>query len=286
MKIGKYFINRETPNRVYIRRIKPLLDSQFARATPWGAVEPMDILTTNVCNLKCFSCSALCDKPIGTDNVLRREAYILPIDNLRDFLENVKGWGGASWIRITGGEPTTLPSDKLEAYIFEAKTHGFKVDLLTNCFKLPEYLEERRILPDYFTLDLHGKNQAEVDKSAAALKGMGLSYKILTVTKHFDLQLRRARNITEGARCERHLNNISLDRNVVYPCCAGRVVEAWDNTNAVSDALYKAGWNIYNPNLPDTINNWRKTLPPEWFKLCMLSCWNKGEEIEYRRNVD
>ena len=77
---------------------------------------------------------------------------------------------------------------------------------------------------------------------------------------------------TPGVSCPRWLQP-TLWLDVIYPCCGMAQMEGWDNDMILRDSLREAGWTTKNPDLADTMRDWRRTIPAEVIKKCLFSCW-------------
>ena len=276
MKIGNHHLSRDTPRHVFYRVIKPIFSGNYQYVFPWRGENPASILVTNYCNLRCYSCSALCDRPAGSNTYRDRDKVIDP-EKLELFLRGVKGW--MNWITLEGGEPTAAPLEILSRCVHLAHSEGYKVNILSNGFRLFEYLKRGGEPLDFYSLDRHGVNDADIARSVEYLRENGGKYRVIDTLVHFDLELMRSTNISPGARC-RFFLGLGFEDEAVYPCCAARTIEGWDNTNEVGEELIRAGWSIRNPNLLATVKDWRHTLPGEFWKLCLFSCWRDGEKVK------
>ena len=83
--------------------------------------------------------------------------------------------------------------------------------------------------------------------------------------------------ITDGLKCPIWLG-ISLWGETVYPCCCLAQMDGFYNVNKIRDSMNDAGWNVKNPDLKETLVNWKETIPAEVVKMCALSCWRGRKE--------
>lgn len=281
MRIGRWKLNREGLRSIYYRRILPVLNPHYKPI--YLKKESFIINVCNYCNLQCFSCSNTMDLPMGS-NIYRSNPRKTSHSQLDLFLERIEGWRPQVNVRLTGGEPTAVGGDLISEMCCIVRSHGRKVDIITNGFKLHE------IDPHLFnsiTLDNHGINQGLIDASERFLKEKGYTnYRIISFTHHRDLKLQRKNNVSYGLKCEEWMESIMLWENTVYPCCAMLSIEAMDNSTRVGDSLREAGWTIHNSDLAETMKNWHKTIPAEVVRACTLGCWRGGTNIVWRKIND
>ena len=220
---------------------------------------PLSIFLNTYCNLDCYSCAALGMKT-------KPPAVNTRISDIEKFLEQMTKLYPNTAIMLTGGEPTMYPfipqvCDLIHAY-------GFKVSILTNGFKI--YPPD---LFDFIILDYHNINDLNLDEWKDNLEKSNTKWDIRMKQYHQDIPYAIKDNITKGARCSNWLRPLTLWQNVVYPCCNIMCVEWWHDTFDVTMALIDAGWTVDNPNLVEYIQNWRETLPAEFYRLCSIGCW-------------
>lgn len=233
---------------------------------------------TNYCNLDCFSCSVLCDKPMGS-NCFRDVPRNQDLSSLNKFLDLIKDFRIDHWIRLGGGEPTATGYTYLKELVNIVKCHNRKICLLSNGFKLSEFDPH---LFDFIQLDNHGTNQKDIDNCIERFKSNKYgSYGVIIHKWHRDLEHQRKTNLVSwGLNCPAWLRQITLWQDVVYPCCNFPYFDGWDNDTIGTDSLKKTGWSVENPNLKETIEDWKNTIPNEVIRKCIFSCWNgKNEKI-------
>lgn len=277
MKILGFNLTRFTPYSIYQRRIRPIYDRHARYSGNWQKRFILNV--TNICNLQCYSCSAQCDKPMGT-TPFRDTPRTQSINHVDKWLTHFEGYRPEYWIRLTGGEPTLTGPDYLEELCEVIHRHGRSVSILTNGARFTE------CDPWWFeqvVFDNHISNRDAIEKSIAHMKNHEHAYYYVTTTQvHRNLERQRTNHITQGLRCPVWLENISLWRNVVYPCCVLYYLDGWDGNNKIRDSLIDAGWHVENPDLMTVIENWQQTVPAEVVKACLLSCWQGGPNIEYQ----
>jgi hypothetical protein len=232
------------------------------------------IMTNNTCNLKCCNCT-ITDAPWGTQET--------STEAIKSFCQNTKGWRPENYIQLSGGEVTILPPKKITEILKEIELADRRSSIYTNGFN-PKLLS----LFDHIILDDHGVNHKEIVASVNYLKtkreeGWNGHFDVRHSLYHYDLREAIKGNITEGCRCSNWNNRITLWMEAVYPCCVMPAISAF---NGIHDQLQKNlkenGWNPWNKDLPQTIENWRETLPVELYRLCQIGCW-KGGDRKYTR---
>jgi len=58
----------------------------------------------------------------------------------------------------------------------------------------------------------------------------------------------------------------------------------WDSERLdqkLASNLRDAGWNAYNPDLVETIRNWRDTLPGEAYRVCSVKCFKHSSKTRW-----
>ena len=276
MKIGKYNLNKHTPSSLYHRHIRPLWDERLRGKSAWQ--RRFLVLTNNFCNLSCWSCSALCNKPIGS-NPFRQEKYITPLSNIERFLELIKDYRPKYWIRLSGGEVTLCPVNHVEHIADLSHLYGRNISLLTNGANM---LGIDPHLFEFIHLDEHILNEKLIYQVADYFKSVGYKrYQILTTKVHRDLNIQRRGHVTEGLNCSAMMQAISLWRDTIYPCCVLPFLDGWNGNTKIRDSLLKAGWSIFNDDLVDTMDNYKDTLPEDAVYACTNQCWHNGPNKVY-----
>ena len=198
------------------------------------------------------------------------------IEDIELFLKHMTKIRPGGVATITGGEPTMYPY--LEEVSSLIREYGFKVGMLTNGYKL-QPLE----LFDLVVLDNHGINEPQIEKWKKVLENSNVEWEIIGKQYHQDIAHVIKDNITRGVHCDQWLGTLTLYQNVVYHCCNIMCVEWWSDTFEMSEALIDAGWTIENPNLPETVKNWRETLPSEVYRLCSIGCWKDAQDPKWEK---
>jgi len=266
-RINKIRLYRPPPEQGLTAFIKRRLRPPVIKFIP---DERMNLFLNRYCNLKCYSCAALGMNPPRDETT---------IDELTAFLKNIEGYKPGTTFMLTGGEPTAMDHGKLETICNLIHKKGYKTALLTNGFKLipTEWI-------DIIILDKHGINDDEIAKWENHLKDEQYdTYEFREKQWHMDIPYSLKDNITEGARCGNWITSATLWKDIVYPCCNMMCAAWWDNDidQDLAQKLREAGWNVYNPDLVNTILNWRETLPGEAYRVCQLKCWREASKTKW-----
>ncbi len=276
LKIGKYQLRRETPNIIWHKRIRPLWDERLRDNNIWS--NRFLIITNNFCNQACYSCSALCNKPMGS-NPFRFRRYITPLRSIETFLERIEGYRPKHWIRLSGGEVTLCEPDYIREITELSHQYNRNISLLTNAARI-ELIDPHWF--DFIHLDQHILNRGKIEEARYQFKRQNYKrYQVWITEEHRDLELQRTDHVTKGLRCSAWLEAISLWRDTVYPCCVICFLDGWNNNTKIRTALRNYGWHVDNPDLVQVIKDYKQTTPPQVAYACQLQCWKDGPNLEY-----
>lgn len=235
---------------------------------------------TNRCNLSCELCQTLDNQPIGSDSPYRnrRAPWEVSVEDLEKFCEVFEGIGdnGDNLHRITGGEPTTLPTDKLEEIIDVFHSHNRSLSLITNGYNIMGLDKAYINKIDLLVLDNHGINQSHINDCARFLKGFYKGkLKRVKVLYHYDCTKAKndPRNIGKCSGGCSIPKAPALFEKVIYPCPAFEFIEELDGHTKITDSLKEAGWTLDNPEILETMRNWRNSIPQYALDQCMYNCW-------------
>lgn len=266
-RLNKIKLYRPPPEQGLLAFIKRRIHPRNTRFIP---DRRMNIFLNRYCNLQCYSCAALGMNPLPDETTT---------EEIQAFLKNIEGYQPGTTFMLTGGEPTALDHTKLEKICALIHKHGYKTALLTNGYKL---IPTNWI--DYILLDKHGINDEDIAKWEEHLKNENRdAYDFREKQWHMDIPYAMKDNLTEGARCGNWISSLTLWKDVVYPCCNMMCVAWWhgDIDQNLASTLREAGWNAHNPDLPNTIRNWRETLPGEAYRVCMTQCWRESSKTKW-----
>lgn len=277
MQIGKYKLRRETPKIIWDKRIRPLWDERLRENNVWS--KRFLIITNNFCNQSCYSCSALCNRPMRS-NPFRFEKHITPIEDIERFLDLIEGYRSKYWIRLSGGEVTLCPPEYIEEIVELTHQHGRNISLLTNAARMN--LIDPHIF-DFIHLDEHIANHDLIEQTRVQFKKVGYKrYQVWTTKEHRDLEYQRTDHVTKGLLCSAWLEAITLWRNTVYPCCVISFLDGWNNNPLIRESLQEYGWTLDNPDLVKVIEDYKNTTPPQVAYACQLQCWKDGPNLRYQ----
>jgi hypothetical protein len=238
------------------------------------------INATNKCNLHCDHCDVGCDLPISKDssNIFRQTSSVATYDDIEKFCIAFSGIGEENIHILQGGEITVLPTNKISNYIDIFSKYGRKVGMKTNCFNVVEMTEDTLEKLACIHLTNHGINQKAVDVAFEYLeKNYSGEIVVTSVIDHRDMKtlIKHGKgSVDQGVNCNHLLATMTYIPPVIYPCCNSWAIMHNLNDAYVHNLLIDAGWSINNPDLKETIANWRQTLPQIFFeKLCAESCY-------------
>lgn len=275
MRIGKYNLRRQTPKILWDKHIRKIWDPRLRENSVWN--NRFLVLTNNFCDQSCYSCSAKCNTPMGS-NPFRWEPHTTPLKSIETFLNRIDGYRPKHWIRLSGGETTLCGPEYIENICEMVHQHGRNISLLTNGARMLE------LDPHWFEfihLDEHLVNHDLINEIRRHFKKVGFKrYQVWVTKEHRDLDLQRKDHITEGLRCSAHMEAITLWRDTVYPCCVLPFLDGWNNNTKVRESMIAAGWTITNPNLVETMKDWRNTLQADAVFACHTQCWKNGPNLE------
>ena len=276
MKLGKYRLTPHTLNSLYHRHVRPIWDPRLRENSDWQ--NRFLILTNNFCNLSCYSCSAQCNKPMGS-TPFRETKYVTPIANIDKFLKLIEGFRPDHWLRVSGGESTLCGPEYLQELSELAHSYKRNVSLLTNGARIkdcdPHWF-------DFIHLDEHIVNEKQIYEAARYFKEVGFSrFQILTTKVHRDLELQRTGHVSPGLNCEEWMRAISLYQDTVYPCCVLPFLDGWNGNHKIRESCKASEFTIDNPDLVQYINHWKTTVQPNLVYACSLQCWKRGPNIVY-----
>ncbi len=287
LKIGKYTLRKETPKILYDKHIRKLWDPRLRNHSVWN--NRFLIITNNFCDQTCYSCSTKCDTP-WRSNPFRWEKHTTPLASIEKFQDLIDGYKPKHWNRLSGGETTLCGPDYVEEVCEISHQHGRAISLLTNGAKMlecdPHWFE-------FIHLDEHIVNSDLIKEIRRYFKKVKFKrYQVWVTKEHRDLELQRTNHITKGPLCLDHMSAITLWRDTIYPCCVLPFLDGWNETKEPSQdiefeskirlSLRKAGWDLDNPNLVETMKNWKNTLPPVAVNACKTQCWKDGKKLEYQ----
>lgn len=243
------------------------------------------INATNICNIHCTHCDNDAHLPFSKnhDLIYRRKPLIARSSDIEAFCELLAGVGESDPHLLTGGEITALPISTIVSYIDVLHRYGRNVGMRTNGYNVCGIPKEKLQLLDRIHLNAHGVNQAAIEASSTYLDKHFRGTLILEETlQHRDLRSivnHRRGTIEQALTCDHLLSTLTFLPPVVLPCCNTWALMNALNSDWMMTALTKAGWTIYNPDLRQTLQDWRRTLPQEFLQMfCADSCYKTTSE--------
>ena len=116
------------------------------------AIDHIDIVTTHDCNMSCPNC---------IDKFLRKPGEAISVLTVHDFLYPLARHAKPNTeILLLGGEPTTLPIERLIDISLMIRSFGFKAAISTNGKERNKILQ---ILPYYDWVQITVRNDAEIE---------------------------------------------------------------------------------------------------------------------------
>lgn len=246
----------------------------------------------NYCNLHCEHCSTLDDIPIRPDSPYpdRRKKWEMPLSTIERFCKRFEGIAEkTTHIRLFGGEFTALPIKKMEAIIETFHSYDRRMWLLTNGFNLLGLDKTHLNMMHNITLDDHGINH---DHILNCMKHLKRVYKgkahVIRMLYHWNLETAIKHELNYGKTC-RPLSELvkgpTFYRGVIYQCCNGPSVEAFQKNIKMNVELRRAGWTLDNPDVLETLNNWKNTLPQYVLDQCRYSCWRPHFKVGEKKRI-
>lgn len=238
------------------------------------------INATNICNIHCTHCDNDAHLPFSKNSELiyRKKPLVAKVADLEAFCELLAGVGEADPHLLTGGEITALPIATIVSYIDVLHSYGRKIAMRTNGYNVCGIAPEKLRLLDRIHLDSHGVNLDAIEASHIYLDRHFSG----TLVREETLEHRDLRSIVhhgqgtieQALACDHLLTTLTLLPPVVLPCCNTWALMNALNSEAMMAALVNAGWTVHNPDLKNTLRNWRTTLPREFLQtFCADSCY-------------
>jgi hypothetical protein len=235
---------------------------------------------TNVCNLHCDFCDHDAHLTFSKDStkVYRRKPLVSSLSELKQLCESLKGIGESERHVLQGGEITVLPVKTIIEVIEIFNSYGRNIGMRTNGYNIKEIPADSLNKLNFIYLNNHGNNQEAIDSCQDYLSR---NYEGIIINEenyfHRDLSKYLHHNegtIEEGINCSHLLSTITFFPPLIHPCCNSWALMNSLNDKTMADLLIEAGWTTTNSDLSSTLQNWRTTLPKEFFQLfCAESCY-------------
>jgi len=241
------------------------------------------IQTNNYCSLHCEFCCTMCHVPIHPESpyVDRRKKWEIKPRTIELLCERFKGIGERDPHRLAGGETTAMPLDLVEEIVEILYNHNRHVWLLTNGYDLMGLSQRCLDMLSHINLDDHGINREHILRCHKYLKEnfKGRSG-IVTTLVHEDWDC--ARKHPDNVRtepCDGMMRSPTVSRGAIYPCCMSSHTDLMRYDMPSNKALKDAGWTFENPDIVETLRNWRTTLPEFVYHKCLTDCPRPHNDI-------
>ncbi len=241
---------------------------------------------TNVCNLHCDFCDHDAHLPFSKDStkVYRRKPLVSSLSELKQLCESLKGIGESDRHVLQGGEITVLPVNTIIEVIEIFHGYGRNLGMRTNGYNLKEIPVDSLNKLNFIYLNNHGNNQEAIDSCQEFLS---INYKGIIINEenyfHRDLSKYLHHNegtIEDGVNCSHLLSTITFFPPLIHPCCNSWALMNSLNDKNMAELLIEAGWTTTNSDLSSTLQNWKTTLPKEFFQsFCAESCYLTAKTV-------
>ena len=240
---------------------------------------------TNACNLSCDFCDHDAHLPFDKNGskIFRKKPLVSTPQALENLCEALVGVGEDDAHVLQGGEITVLPTPLVSHLIGIVHSYGRRVGMRTNGYNLTGIPLESLNKLDFIYLNAHGNNEEAIEYSREFLQ-KNYDGRIIDENhySHRDLSAYLNHNegtIEEGLSCNHLLATLTFFPPIVHPCCNSWPLMNVMNSTNMADLLIAAGWTSDNPDLIDTLANWRETLPKPFLqKFCAESCYLTAKE--------
>jgi molybdenum cofactor biosynthesis enzyme MoaA len=238
------------------------------------------INVTNACNLHCDYCDHDAHLPFDKNGpkIFRVSPLIASPDDVERFCQIMIGVGENDNHVLQGGEITVLPVSLIMRYIDVIASYGRRVGMRTNGYNLSAIPLKQLQKRDFIYLNAHGNNTEAIKQGQEFLKN-NYSGRVVNEENlhHRDLSAYINHNegtVDQGLNCSHLMATLTLISPVVHPCCNSWALMNALNSQQMKDLLIKAGWTSDNPDLKNTLANWRQTLPQPFLEsFCANSCY-------------
>ncbi|MCQ8129472.1 hypothetical protein [Methylomonas rivi] len=238
------------------------------------------INATNKCNLHCDHCDVGCHLPISksSPNIFRQAPFVAESHDIEKFCEAFVGVGEENLHLLQGGEITILPMKRITRYVEVLSAYGRKVGMRTNGYNVVGIPDNTLSKLSCIYLTTHGVNQQAIDTACEYLArnyhGKVVVDRVIDHRNMETLIKHGQGSVEQGLKCNHLLATMTYIPPVIYPCCNSWSIMHNLNDAHVHNLLIAAGWSVNNPNVKETVANWKQTLPREFFEnLCADSCY-------------
>ena len=234
---------------------------------------------TNYCNLRCEFCSVMANEPIrkASPFVHRRERRQISSEHVELFCKRFEGIDEGCLHHFGSAEPTMVSPEKMGELVEILYSYNrTNIRLSTNGYGLLSYSPDLLKKFNHICITSHNINLKHRDECGKYLKSfyegtLWLSAQVI----HYDLETARKRK-KNGPHCSCFMTTPSFgceDEPVIHPCHNSRNIMQFNNDTKMSDELARAGLTLTNPDVVETLANWRTTMPQYMKDQCANNCW-------------
>lgn len=244
------------------------------------------INVTNICNLHCNFCDHDAHLPFNKhgDKIFRKTPLVSTPEAVEQFCKVLSGVGEKERHVLQGGEITVLPVKSIVQIIETLHSFGRRIGMRTNGYNVTGIPLDSLNKLEFIYLDGHGNNQEAIEHCRAFL-GKNYEGDVINEERLYHRDPAAFLNhgqgtIEQGLNCNHLLATLTYFPPIIHPCC-----NSWALMNALNDGtlgemLIKAGWTADNPDLKNTLANWRQTLPKPFLEtFCANSCYMTAPNI-------
>lgn len=238
------------------------------------------INVTNACNLHCDFCDHDAHLPFDKNGskILRQNPMVATPEALEQFCKVLSGVGEEERHVLQGGEITVLPVNLIIRLIGILDFYGRRMGMRTNGFNITNIPLDSLNKLEFIYLNAHGNNQEAIEHCHDFLV-KNYDGQIINEENFYHRNLSAYVNhgqgtVEQGLNCNHMLSTLTYLPPIIHPCCNSWALMNTLNNTQMGRLLIKAGWTSDNPDLKNTLVNWRQTLPKPFLEtFCANSCY-------------
>ena len=179
---------------------------------------------------------------------------------------------------LQGGELTVLPMNLIVELIGILDSYGRRTGIRTNGFNITNIPLDSLNKLEFIYLNAHGNNQEAIEHSHNFLL-KNYDGQIINEENLFHRNLGIYANhgqgtVEQGLNCNHMLSTLTYQPPIIHPCCNSWALMNTLNNSQMGKLLVAAGWTSDNPDLKNTLADWRRTLPRPFLEtFCADSCY-------------